>query len=73
MTTSTASNYNFFDPDVVADPYPAFSELRKMDEAYLMPLTNWRLFTRYEDVWNILRDHEGFSSDSRNASNPRTR
>ena len=73
MATSTTSNYNFFDPDVVADPYPAFSELREMDEAYLMPLTNWRLFTRYEDVWNILRDHEGFSSDSRNASNPRTR
>lgn len=46
---------NFFDPDFLADPYPAFHRLRAEDPVHRHPL-GFYVLTRYDDVLAFLRD-----------------
>ena len=46
---------NFFDPDFLADPYPAFHRLRAEDPVHRHPF-GFYVLTRYDDVLAFLRD-----------------
>jgi cytochrome P450 len=46
---------SFFDPEFLADPYPAFHRLRAEDPVHRHPLGFYAL-TRYDDVAALLRD-----------------
>ncbi len=46
---------NFFDPEFLADPYPAYHRLRAEDPVHRHPL-GFYVLTRYEDVALVLRD-----------------
>ena len=54
--------WNPFDPEYVADPYPAFRRLRERDPCHYSPLTGMLVLSRYKDVDVILRDHRRFGS-----------
>jgi cytochrome P450 len=49
------SALDFFDPEFLADPYPAFHRLRAEDPVHRHPL-GFYLLTRYDDVAGFLRD-----------------
>jgi cytochrome P450 len=49
------STLNFFDPEFLADPYPAYHRLRAEDPVHHHPL-GFYVLTRYEDVAVVLRD-----------------
>ncbi|MFD4367329.1 cytochrome P450 [Rhodococcus sp. NPDC058521] len=57
--------YDPFDPAFLADPYPAYRELRAFDPVHrytggeVPPF--WSL-SRFDDVWNAVRDTETYSS-----------
>lgn len=55
---SDASAFNLSDADFVADPYPAFAELRAAGRALWHPELNMWLATRHADVDAVLR-HRG--------------
>ena len=46
---------DFFDPEFLADPYPAYHRLRAEDPVHRHPL-GFYVLTRYEDVAVVLRD-----------------
>ena len=60
-------------PEVIADPYPAYRQLRDRSPVNYVfipagalpgleePIQAWA-FLKYDDVYGALRDHEGFSS-----------
>jgi len=47
---------NPLDRSFVQDPYPAFAQLREEAPVYWHEQTGYWWITRYEDVWNALRD-----------------
>lgn len=47
--------YNPFDPEVHADPYPHYRELREQDPVHRSEVDLW-VFTRYDDIATLLRD-----------------
>ena len=76
MTTIAITADQLSTPEVIANPYPSYHELR--DQTPLIhtllpagtisgidePVHAWALM-RYDDVYNVLRDHESFSSRHR--------
>jgi hypothetical protein len=46
---------NFLDPDLLADPYPAYRRFRAEDPVHRHPL-GFYVLTRYDDVAAFLRD-----------------
>lgn len=44
------------DPDVLADPYPLFHQLRREDPVHWDPFLHCWVVTRYSDVIRVLRD-----------------
>jgi cytochrome P450 len=58
MATNTAvqSLYRLLDPDVLADPYPLYRELRERDPVYWDPFLHAWVVTRYNDVITVLRE-----------------
>jgi cytochrome P450 len=58
-----AGGFNPDDPEVRADPFPAYTWLRDHAPAYKLPgLPMWAV-SRFDDVNRVLRDHRTFSSD----------
>jgi cytochrome P450 len=58
---------DFFGPEYLANPYPIYAKLRSETPAARVTLPDGRvgwLFTRYEDVETILKDHKRFSNSS---------
>lgn len=56
--------YNPFDPEIIADPYPAYRELREHAPAYWSAQANTWVLSRYEDVAAALVDPATYSSAS---------
>lgn len=56
--------YSPFDPDIIADPYPVYRELRDHAPAYWSAQANSWVLSRYEDVSAALVDPETYSSAS---------
>jgi hypothetical protein len=63
-----AVQYNPFVPEVHANPYPTYKQLREEDPAHWSELLEGRIFTRYEDVNAVLK-HPRMSADRRRARN----
>ena len=55
MRLTTPIIYNPFDPEVHADPYPHYRELRAQDPVHRSEVDLWVL-TRYDDIATLLRD-----------------
>jgi cytochrome P450 len=56
------SAYDPFDAAVLADPYPAYAELRAADGLTHLPLLDAWLVSRYDDVLGVLRQPRRYSS-----------
>jgi len=68
MTTGVV--FNPFVPSFKKNPYLQFGRLRAAEPVhYSSALQAW-ILTRYEDCVTVIRDHETFSSDARNAGGP---
>ncbi len=50
-------------PDFIADPYPAYRQLRDRDPVHRGILTRQIVVSRFADVDRILRDHRNYSND----------
>lgn len=59
------ADYSMLDPHVQADPFPFYSKLHSECPVYRMPETGMYMITRYDDLREVLRDTETFSSDVR--------
>ncbi|MDA0302052.1 MAG: cytochrome P450 [Chloroflexi bacterium] len=59
--------FNPFVPSYRRNPYLQLDRLRTADPVHRSDALQAWILTRYEDVLRVLRDHETFSSDSRNA------
>lgn len=63
--TSTFSLETIFSPDIIADPYPLYRQLREASPVLELPDANMVVLTRYQDVQTLLRDkrmgHDNFS------------
>ncbi len=64
---TTAAVFNPFVPSFKRNPYLQYGRLRQADPVHRsQALQSWVL-TAYDDCLAVMRDHETFSSDSRNA------
>jgi cytochrome P450 len=59
---TTQTEFNPFDPAVLADPYPYYRRMREEDPVHWNPTLRIWLLTRHADVLELLRD-ERFSAD----------
>jgi cytochrome P450 len=59
LPASAVKGFDPNDPDLVADPYPAFRALREGDPIHWSPLGYW-VASRYNDVRRVLMDRSGF-------------
>ncbi len=59
--------FNPFVPSYRRNPYLQLDRLRAADPVHRSETLQAWILTRYEDVLRVLRDHETFSSDARNA------
>ena len=57
-------DYDPFSPDLRADPYSVYAELRRSAPAYWAERSKTWVVSRYEDVAGILKDPGRFSSDA---------
>jgi cytochrome P450 len=64
--------YNPLSPRVYLNPYPTYAELRTRDPVHWSPLMRSWVFSRYQDIDAILRDHKRFSNDLRQRPNAPT-
>lgn len=58
------SGYDPLDPAVLDDPYPAYRALREHDPVHHHADPEFWALSRFEDVWEAVRDPERFSSAS---------
>ena len=59
--SSAAVEYDPFSPEVMADPYPIYRELRARHRAYRIDEYDAWALPRFDDVWRVLSDRERFS------------
>lgn len=58
------SLFNLSSPEVLANPYPLYTQLRREDPVHWDPLLHTWVVTRYEDVVTVLRDLSAARSPS---------
>ncbi|MEX1007912.1 MAG: cytochrome P450 [Acidimicrobiia bacterium] len=58
---NAAVEYDPFSPEVMADPYPIYRDLRARHRAYRMDEYDAWALPRFDDVWQVLSDRERFS------------
>lgn len=65
MTTSTEppARYDPFDEAFQADPFPAYRRLRDRDPVHRHADPPFWALSRFDDVWNAVRDTDTFSSE----------
>jgi cytochrome P450 len=59
---NTSIQFSPFDPAIIADPFPAYAELRRDAPVHYSPDDDLWVVSRYDDVLRILRDPDRFSS-----------
>ncbi|GAB4195793.1 MAG: cytochrome P450 [Roseiflexaceae bacterium] len=62
MTTDTLNLDALFLPEIVANPYPVYEELRATDPVRWNPITQMWMVSRYDDVLAVLQDDQRFIS-----------
>src|SRR5215831_8564074 len=60
----TAINDDLFTPDVIADPYTYFGQLREEDPVHWNEKYEVWVVTRHDDLIWLTRNHELFSSET---------
>ncbi len=55
-TETKLSLFHLLDPEVLANPYPLYHELRRSDPVHWDPFLHAWVVTRYEDVLRVLRE-----------------
>lgn len=68
MTTGVV--FNPFVPSFKKNPYLQYGRLRAAEPLHFSAALGAWVLTRYEDCVAVIRDHETFSSDARNAGGP---
>jgi cytochrome P450 len=63
-----AHGVDLLDAETVANPYPAFAELREAGPVFYLPGIDHYVVTRYDDIEKVLLDRETWSAS--NASSP---
>lgn len=64
----SAEDFNFMDPAVQSDPFEFYKVLHEQCPVYRIPQTGMYMVTKYDDLRQVLKDTEVFSSDlNRNA------
>ena len=56
--------YDPFGEHILADPFPYYRRLRRESPVYFAETSGFYCVARYEDVFEILRDHKRYSSDA---------
>src|SRR5436190_7225745 len=64
------ADFNPFDPAIAADPYPYYEELREHDPVHHIEFANIFCVSRYDDIVNVARNHELFSSEQMGPMDP---
>lgn len=64
------ADFNPFDPRLRTDPYGIYRELRDEAPVFWSPMLQLWMLTRYDDVFDTLKDHKRFSSERTRATNP---
>src|SRR5436190_20320423 len=59
--SEAAVEYDPFSPEVMADPYPIYRELRAHYRAYRMDEYDAWALPRFDDVWRVMSDRAQFS------------
>ncbi|MEK9655728.1 MAG: hypothetical protein VW202_08485, partial [Halieaceae bacterium] len=62
MTRTDLSTLNFFSPEVQECPFHVYRQLQEEAPIWQMPDSNVFVVTRYNDIREIIRDPERFSS-----------
>ena len=70
MAELTLSPFEILSPEFLADPYPAYAQLRESAPVWRNAVLQGWILTRYQDCAAVLRDHKTFSSDARHATSP---
>ena len=68
MADLALSPFDILKPEFLADPYPAYAQLRESAPVWRNAVLQGWVLTRYDDCAQVLRDHETFSSDIRQAT-----
>ena len=61
-STIPVSDVDLFTDETLADPYPAYAQLRAVGPVVRLSRYDAWAIPRYEPVSEVLRDHETFSS-----------
>ncbi len=65
MSSAQVSDFSFLDPGVSSSPWDFYEVLHGQCPVYQMPETGAFVVTRYDDLRQVLKDPETFSSDVR--------
>ena len=61
--TKAIAEFNFFDPEVLTNPFEFYEALREQAPIYHIPETNMYILSRYEDLNDVLKNVTVFSND----------
>jgi cytochrome P450 len=64
------AQFNPFDPRLRSDPYGVYRELREEAPVFWSEAMQLWILTRYDDIYDVLKDHRRFSSERTRATNP---
>lgn len=67
-TKRAYTDYSFLDRQVQSDPYEFYDALHHQCPVYEMPETGMFMVTKYDDLRQVLKDTETFSSSARGAA-----
>jgi cytochrome P450 len=61
--SSSAADFDFFDPDVIESPFEFYQVLREQAPVYQLPGTEIFMLSRWEDIRRAAKDTATFSND----------
>ena len=65
MTQELVTDFSMLDPMVSSDPFDFYDLLQEQCPVYQIPETGAYVITKYDDLRQVLKDHESFTSDVR--------
>ena len=64
------ADFNPFDPRLRTDPYEVYRELREEAPVFWSQMMHVWVLTRYDDIFEALKDHRRYSSERTRSTNP---
>ena len=65
MSKELVTDFSMLDPMVSSDPFGFYDLLQEQCPVYQIPETGAYVITKYDDLRQVLKDHESFTSDVR--------